>query len=40
MADIAQMKYLGMVIKEALRLYHIVPFFSRICEEDTTIEVK
>ena len=39
MDDLAQMKYLEMVIKESLRLYTIVPAMHRLPEEDITIKV-
>jgi cytochrome P450 len=37
MKDLADMKYLEMVIKEALRLYPSVPFVGRVLNEDVKI---
>ncbi|KAI9560160.1 hypothetical protein GHT06_014171 [Daphnia sinensis] len=37
MADLSELKYLECCIKEALRLYPSVPFFSRLVKEDTSI---
>ena len=37
MMDLNEMKFLERVIKESLRLYPSVPFFSRLLKEDVEI---
>jgi cytochrome P450 len=37
MKDLSEMKYLERVVKESLRIYPSVPFFSRLLKEDVEI---
>jgi cytochrome P450 len=37
MKDLTEMKYIERVIRESLRVYPSVPFFSRLLKEDIDI---
>jgi cytochrome P450 len=39
MKDLTEMKYLERVIRESLRVYPSVPFFSRLLKEDIEIGI-